>query len=296
MKYPYDIVSIVRQKTLSIEAHFTQGKTESPMKVFDDTFSRFAATIIAEGETAYFNIPIESLPGIRVRTDIAANEQFRPKAIIPKSTANSTVDTNSIAFTKKFLTGNLKGKSPAEVLLEDPVNGSKTLNNQYKWLKEHLKDYPKNKDLMDAIVAASKLDLSNITEADTGSMVSSAIEILDIGCRPLIRKQRDDGKSFVYEGKVVWDTSRKYPVTVSIKNYYATVVKKENGTLNVNLSSKDTETAVEKEFNMTADEWLSTLHEMESARDCFKLCHFNEGWKLAEAAAAEARKAAKKVS
>ena len=194
MKYPYDIVSIVRQKTLSIEAHFTQGKTESPMKVFDDTFSRFAATIIAEGETAYFNIPIESLPGIRVRTDIAANEQFRPKAIIPKSTANSTVDTNSIAFTKKFLTGNLKGKSPAEVLLEDPVNGSKTLNNQYKWLKEHLKDYPKNKDLMDAIVAASKLDLSNITEADTGSMVSSAIEILDIGCRPLIRKQRDDGK------------------------------------------------------------------------------------------------------
>lgn len=295
MKYPYDIVSIVRQKTLSIEAHFTQGTEESPMKVFDNTFSRFSATIIADGQTVYFNIPIESLPGMRARTDVAANEQFRPKVIIQK-TSNAEIDTNSIAFTKKFVTGTLKGKSPVEVLLEDPVNGSQTLNGQYKWLKEHLSQYPKNKDLMDAIVAASKLDLSKLSDADTGNMASSAIDILDIGCRPLIRKEREDGKCFVYEGKVVWDTSRKYPVTVSIKNYYADVKKNENGTLNVNLSSKDKDTAIEKEFNMTADEWLSTIHEMESARDCFKLCHFNEGWKLAESAAAEARKAARKVS
>ena len=296
MKYPYDIVSIVRQKTLSIEAHFTQGKEESPMKVFDSTFSRFSATIIADSQTAYFNIPIEALPGVRVRTDIAANEQFRPKAIVPKNTSSTDIDTNSIAFTKKFVTGTLKGKSPAEVLMEDPVNGSKTLNGQYKWLKDHLQQYPKNQDLMDAIMTASKLDLSKLSDADTGNMTSSSIVLLDIGCRPLIRKEREDGKCFVYEGKVVWDTSRNYPVTVTIKNYYANVKKNENGTLNVNLSSKDKDTAIEKEFNMTADEWLSTIHEMESARDCFKLCHFNEGWKLAESAAAEARKAARKVS
>lgn len=290
MKYPYDIVSFVRQKTLSIEAHFTQTKDESPMKVFDETFSRFAVTVIADGKTAYFNIPIEILPGMRTRTDIAAAEQFKQK--VPQVTKSAGVNTTSIAFTKKFATGSLKGKSPAEVLLEDPTNGAQTLNGQYKWLKEHLEQYPKNQELMDAIVEASKLDLSSISE-ETLPAASACMDILDIGCRPLIRKQRADGKCLVYEGKVTWDTSRKYPVTVTVKNYYANVVKNENGTLNVNIGSKDKETAVEKDFSMTADEWLFAMHELESARDCFKVSHFNEGWRLAETAAAEARNAAK---
>lgn len=291
MYYPYDIVSFVRKKTFSIEAHFEQRKDESPMKVFDDTFSRFTATILGDGSNAYFNIPIESLPGMRARTDIVVHEQYRPKAPVAKPSI-SGIDMNSIAFTRKFVAGTLKGKSPAEVRIEDP-NEKEVLTNQYKWLKSNLEKYPKNKELMDAIMEAAKMDLSALKNAGAASASSFIIDILDIGCRPLTRKQREDGKCFVYEGKVTWDTSMNYNVTVTIKNYYAEVIKNQNGTLNVNLSSKDASSEVVKEFKMSADEWLYALHEMEDARNCFKVCHFNEGHRLAEEVGEAARKAAK---
>ncbi len=286
MKYPYDIVSFVRQKTLSIEAHFVREKTESPMKVFDRTFSRFTTTIIADGETPYCNIPIESLAGMRTRTNLAAEAHFAPKTIAPQEDLG--VDTSSIAFTRKFICGDLKGKSPAEVLIENPEGGKKILNEQYLWLTNNLEKYPKNAELIDAIMVASRLDLSSVKPI--ASAPGNTFEILDIGCRPLIRKKREsDGKCFVYECKIIWDCSRKYPVSCTIKNYYADVKQTETGTLNVNLSSKDTNAEVEKEFSMTADEWLYALGEMESARDCFKMAHFLESYNMAENAASAAR-------
>jgi len=285
MDYPYDIVSLVRNKTLSIEAHFVQEKNESPMKVFDDTYSRFTCNIIKGGAT-WFNIPIEALPGMRAKTEIAAKEQFTPKTV---SATPASGEQTGPAFTTRFAMGNLKGKTPIEVLLEDPISGKETLNKQYKWLKENLSKYPNNKALMDAILDASKVDIASLGNVSVPS--TSVMEILNIGCRPIIRKKREDGKCFIYEGKVTWDTSRNYPVCVTVKNYYANVVQNTDKTLNVNIASKDAEEV--KDFNMTADEWLFALHEMEYARDCFKMFHFKEGWKLAEAAAEEARKAAK---
>ena len=288
MNYPYDIVTLFHKETFSVEAHFSQEKKESPMKVFDGAFSRFTGTIIKNKKVAFFNIPIEMLPGMRARTDIAAKEQYTPKSVQPDESASSP------AFTTKFFAGSLKGKSPAEIIMADPIGGKETLNAQYKWLKENKQKNPNyaenNQKLMDAIVATSKLDLSKLSKE---SVVSSNITVLDIGCRPLTRRTREDGKCLVYEGKVEWDTSRRYPVQVTIKNYYADVKKNDDGTLNVNLSSKDSSTEIINTGNLTADEWLYTLHEMESARNCFKMCHFNEGYNLAEKAAAEARNAAK---
>ena len=288
MKYPYDIVSFVRKKTFSIEAHFVRGTEDSPMKVFDSTFSRFTATVIADGNAAYFNLPIESLPGMRVKTDIAAHAQFEHVPQVQKD----GIDTSDPAFTTRFLTGTLKGKSPADVLIENPGDkGKEILNKQYKWLKSNLDKYPNNQRLMDAIMAASKLDEAKL--ATINLKPSGVYEILDIGCRPLTRKQREDGKCFVYEGKIMWDTSMDYPVSITVKNYYAEVIHNEDGTLNVNLSSKDQESEVRKEFLVTAEEWLYALDTMEKARDNFKSAYFQEGYQLAEKAAAEARKNAK---
>lgn len=62
---------------------------------------------------------------------------------------------NSIAYTARFYSGKLKGKSPAEVLNEP--DGKEILNEQYKWLRSNLEKYPNNKKLMDAITEAGKL-------------------------------------------------------------------------------------------------------------------------------------------
>jgi len=282
MQYPYDIVSLVRKQTFSIEAHFTQAKDESPMKVFDGSFSRFTMNVINKG-VAYCNIPIEALPGMRAKTNIASKNHFAPKSAI-------SGEHNTPAFTKRFVTGNLKGKTPIEVLLADPVNGKEQLNKQFVFLKQNVQKYPANQELLDAISEAAKVDITTLGNVTTATPV---IDILDIGCRPLIRKKRDDGKCFVYEGKITWDSSRNYSVCVTIKNYYANVVENADGTLNVNLNTKDTASEIVRDFNMTAEEWLYCLHEMEAARDCFKMLHFNEGHRLAEAAAQAAREAAR---
>lgn len=64
-------------------------------------------------------------------------------------------EEDNIAYTTRFYSGKLKGKSPAEVLNEP--DGQETLNNQFKWLRDNLATYPNNQKLMDAITEASKL-------------------------------------------------------------------------------------------------------------------------------------------
>ena len=59
---------------------------------------------------------------------------------------------------KPKVSGNLKGKTPIEVLLSDPGNGKKSLNDQYIWLKSNLEKYPKNRELMEAIEDAASQD------------------------------------------------------------------------------------------------------------------------------------------
>lgn len=278
MNYPNDIFTLIRQKTFSIEGHFHTDFEESPMKIFHDSFSKFKFNIVADKEAVSFNLHIEDLPGIVAKTRIASDTHFVPKQ------AAVTSGHNSPAFTVRFRTGNLKGKTPVDVLLEDPEKGKEMLNGQYKWLKENLEKYPANKEIMDAIIDATKQDLSALSSDAVSSSGSTVMTIVDIGCRPLTRKTRDDGKCFCYEGKVTWDTAKKYPVCVSIKNYYAPVTKKDDGTLNVNISGKDKNTEKVKDFNMTAEEWLAAVQMMESTRDAFMFCNFNKAYAIASEA------------
>ena len=289
MKYPYDIAVFQNTTdTLSIEAHFIQNKEESPMKVFDETFSRFTLNILSKQDVSYINVPFSELPAMLKKTDIAADEHFRPKKVT-KTEGGSGIDKTGPAFTKRFFAGKLKGKSPVDVLVENE-DGKTILKEQYIWLKENLAKYPANAELMSAIVDASKLNIEELKGTSLDDNAPSVIEILNIGCRPLTRKAREDGKCFVYEGNVTWDTGRKYPVTVTIRNYYAEVIKRDGGLLNVNLSSKDTATERIKKFSLSASDWLYALKTMERAEQAFYFCHFGEGNRLAEAAAEQARK------
>lgn len=284
MKYPYDIVSIVRQKTLSVEAKFTTEKEESPLSVFDK-FSRYVLNVIAEKKAATCNIPLVKMEEMRAITNVIANEHY--KGSVTEKSENS--EELSSAFTKRFQSGTLKGKSPAEVLLENE-NGKELLNKQYTWLRDNLSKYPKNKELMDAIVEASKLDLSNI-KLPTNSSIRN---ILAIDCRPLVKKKREDGKCFCYECNITYDAEKKYPVSVVVKNYYAPVVKTEKGLLNVILKEKDRASEISNEFNMTLEEWLDTLKKMELARDAYYICNFSSAYKLANEEFQKNRKAATK--
>ena len=280
MRYPFDIVSIVRNKTFSVEARYVREEEESPLKVFNH-FSRYVLSVIEDKKPSKCNIPVNSLSEIEAVTELCKKAYYEKPEI--KSTNTSP------AFTKRFTTGDLKGKTPVEVLLENE-NGKDILNKQYKWLKDNLEKYPKNKELMDAIVDASKLNVSTLKDIPA---TGKTYTILDIGCRPLIRKKREDGKCFCYEAKIIFDSSRNYPVSVTVKNYYAPVIKTDKGLFNVVLKDKDKATEVSNEFNMTMAEWLNTVEIMSMSKQAFYLSNFNKGLALATKCEEESRNRAR---
>jgi hypothetical protein len=293
MQYPYDIVSLVRKKTFSIEGHFLKKEDDSPMKIFGN-MSRFVFSIIEDKKAATFNLNLEELPILRAKTDAIAQHTFSrgftQVTAAPAAKEEGGLDTTTPAFTVKFTTGSLKGKTPAEIVASDP-DYKKTLTNQVKFLKENLAKYPANQAQIDAIMDACKLTPDQLKDVNTSGTAGDSLELLDIGVRPLIRKKREDGMCPCYEARIAWNNSDNYPVTVTIKNYYAPFVQKDNGTINVTVSGMDKSTLVSRDFHMTAADWLYCLSEMESAREAFRVYNFGKAWNMAEAAAEAARKA-----
>ncbi len=287
MQHPYEIVSYVRKKTFAVEARFTRKTDDKPLSIYADPFSRFTFVVISDKKAATCNVPIEIIADAKFRSQFVYGKQLE-QASVPMTGENR----NSIAYTTRFATGSFKGKSPMEVLIENgKEEGAKILNKEYQWLKSNLEKYKGNQKIMDAIVAASKEEIP-----EAAAQTSAPVTIIDIGCRPLTRKTREDGKCFCYEAKVIWDSSKNYPVTVRVANYYAPVEKKESGLLNVKLSAKDTSSEVVNEFAMTAAEWMNALDRMEAVKRGFENTYWADSFKLADKASYEAAEAAKRAA
>lgn len=279
MKYPFDCVThMTKNKTFSVEPRFSRKTDDSPLKIFAPGLSRFVFTTINSGKVAKCNVPISALADMEQRTQYAFNKYMeytcRPSAASDGKT--------SPAYTKKFFAGSLKGKTPADILAENGENGKTILNDQYKWLKANLDKFPKNKELMEAIMDAATLDVSGLKKDTT--IAPPIVPILDIGCRPLQRKTRGDGKCFCYEIHITFDASRDYPVNIKINNYYAPVLKRNDGTLNVKLSEKDQSSEIIGDFSMTAGDWNDTLDIMRLCKDSFFKNNFGNHLKMAEKA------------
>ena len=285
MDYPFEIATVIRQnKTFCAEAKFSRETEDKPLTVFSE-FSRFVLTIIQNGKFVTCNVPLDMLEEVKAVTDEAKRIFYGKK--------EETAEKQSIAFTKRFFSGSLKGKTPVEVLREP--NGRELLNNQYKWLKENISKFPKNKELMDAIVEASKLSEDEIN-AHVANETSCALTIMDVKCRPLVRKKREDGKCFCYEYNAVFDSTRSYPVSLTVKNYYAPVKKTDKGLLNVELAQKDKASELVHEFSFTMSEWINFVNKMDMAVTAYYNAFFVQGMNLAGKADKENREAASKAA
>jgi len=286
-KYPWDIWSAVRKQTMSVEAHLfpaeafpkdPQEEGESPLTGHSG-YSRFVVTVInAEKVALSANIPIREIAGIDAKTKFAATKQF-------EYDCRQKSEGVSPAYTVKITTGTFKGKTPAEVLLENPANREK-LTSHYNWLKENLAKYPNNKHQMEAIIEASNLEKAGNLKgevSDTGYKPS--VKIYEAPMRPLASKKREeDGKWLVYEFYIKWNVGDNYPVSVEIVNYYAPVEKKPDGTLNVKVSERDNESIRKNEMKLTAEEWLNANRSINSVLSQFEMLHAKSNFDAARRA------------
>jgi hypothetical protein len=82
----------------------------------------------------------------------------------------------------------------------------------------------------------------------------------------------------------VFDSSRKYQVSVEIENFYAPVKKLESGLLNVSVSEKDQSSAKKSTFSMSIEDWVNVVKQMELARDCFMMVNYQRAWRVSNEA------------
>lgn len=184
--------------------------------------------------------------------------------------------------------GIYKGKTPYEVLAGDSSQKDGLLK-QKAWLAGNLGKYPMNQEQIDAIdEAILMLDKGQLgSHAAEKGMETTQLKFGDIllyssGPRPLQRKMGDDGYCPVKEMSITWHIGKDYPVEINISNYDATIIKRDNGAINVETSKKRNE--VKTYFNISSDGWFDCLSRIQRHMDLFGIYNMTKQFKEADEA------------
>ena len=280
-KYPFEVCAIKRKtKTLAIMAHFTKAKAsedDTPLAVYDSKFSRLAVSVIdTESTSARANIPVSALEAIFKKTDYAFDLQMR--MIYEHGEEKASEKKTSPAYTVAIASGLLKGKTPAKVLLEEKEQGKEALKKQYDWLKANLEKYPKNAVQMEAIAEAVKLYGEGRLSTEAAKNANArTVEVYRAPARALIRKERADGMCPVHDLRICWNVDEQGSVTIAVANYYAPVIRRDDGTISPQTSACDRNSIVKISITVTVEEWLNAIRSVKSAMHQFetvnaKLC------------------------
>lgn len=295
-KNPREIAYIVEKNTFAVFDGLSEAQIENeeePLTLHSRKFSRFSFLIInAEKKAVTANINVRDIFGLISKSKVAMQQEILQQ--MTSSADPKETEELSSAYTVTISSGVLKGRTPAEVLITDGEKGIQALQNQYLFLRENVGKYPKNKTQMDAIMEASKLLKEGKLNKETCEKnKSNCFSLYSSGLKPLVRKTDNQGRCFVYEISIDWHFGEARPVTVHIKNFYAPVVKKENGLFNVQASKLDTVTQKDNYMNLTYDDWAYVLHMIETDIERFESSIYGKKRKESDRYEYENKQAAK---
>lgn len=270
-KNPREIAYIVEKSTFAILDGLTESNIENeeePLTLHSRKFSRFSFLIINQDKkAATANMNVKEMFGFLEKSHFAMQQEI----LYQFNSGSNEEEELPLAYTVTITSGTLKGRTPADVLLNDGEEGKKLLNNQYTFLKNNLSKYPKNKTQMDAIVNASQLLKEGKLDADAvGKGQTKRISLYSSGLRPLVNRKNNAGMSFVYELTVDWLLGEKRPLMITIVNYYAPVIKKDDGMLNVQVKQRDQTTLRNNTVNLTFEDWAYVQHMIETDIERFE--------------------------
>lgn len=271
-KNPREVAYIVEKSTFAVLDGLTEADIENeeePLTLHSRKFSRFSFLIINQDKkAATANLNVKEMFGFLAKSRFAIQQEMLYRFNVTDAKEEEELP---LAYTVTIASGSLKGRTPADVLLNDGEEGKKLLNNQYTFLKNNLSKYPKNKTQMDAIVNASQLLKEGKLDADAvGKGQTKRISLYSSGLRPLVNRKNNAGMSFVYELTVDWLLGEKRPLMITIVNYYAPVIKKDDGMLNVQVKQRDQTTLRNNTVNLTFEDWAYVQHMIETDIERFE--------------------------
>ena len=274
-KYIKEVASVVRKQTFYVESNLTSpldnGESGSPFNIYGKSYARYKFVAINENKKcATANIKVDEMIALIEKSRICYRKAT--EELMFGSNSNNAADTKlSIAYTVKYPHGSYKGKSPAQVLLEE---GREALEKNKKFLLVNVSKFPNNQKIIDAIDDALVLDDLGQLSAESANSVKQNVNsatLYSAEMRPLVRKVREDGKTFIYEVSVKWELGNNYPVVIRVRNYYAPVEKLPDGRLNVKKSEYDKNSLIDNSFAMSADEWLNVIYRIDANMKQFEM-------------------------
>lgn len=276
-KYPYQICSIKRaKKTLGVDAQlFTPRENEDipPMEVHSG-FSRFVLTLVDKEKniSPTANIPANDVLFVKLQSENAIRELNN--ASTPNESNGSIND--SIAYTQKLFDRNFKGRTPAEILMNNPDDKEKLLGVR-EWLNDNVAAYPKNQAQIDAIDEAIMLfDMGELGNKTTVVNTSHVFDIYRTDYK-FKTKTDDKGNNLIYGISVVCDTSKDYPFIINITNCYAPVQTLSNGQKNIKMN--EAVNMMKSSLSMSSSEWYSVISRMSNTLKNFEAINFERAYK-----------------
>ncbi len=295
--YPYQISSAFSRNmkkkittTLGIEAHFSleDGKTDSPEECSVNPleihagYSRFTVALIKKDEVkSTKSVVTANIPAVDDADRIIARTRACTTLIVNyemnKSSAPDSEAETDPAYTVTLMTGNLKGKTPAQLLLEDAVKNRKLLIEQYKFLESKLQTYPANQAQLDAIKSAIKKYDACELEAKETTGSERAVTVYEANFKPLKSTLDESGKVLVYSISIKCYPGRNYPYEVTVSNkrcrWDGQVAHPQAGDWHDEVSIYLDET-----------KWLGIVAAMERQLDSFTLTNYIRQYQKADAA------------
>lgn len=291
IKYPKQVAGLKQskngeKKTLGITCELTTPRIDSekeksmPLEMHATGLSRFVFTLIKKTDTnkdfVFANVPADEGYYIYEKTVLSMQE-----ILASKRTDISANESLSPAYIERFSMGQYKGKTPAELLLENPENKD-GLIKQGEFLNKNAEKYPANKKMIAAIKDAIHLLKEGKLENKVAPTTSNVITIYDEPMKPLVSNKNSKGNSLVYGIKIQCDTSRNLPFYIEIMNCYAPVDKTEEGTLNPRM--KEAEDIKKIFMNMSEKDWYKTINRIEKTLENFEIISFRDQMKISEEA------------
>jgi len=279
MNYPRQCCKVKRaNQVLSVEAFLAiAGENDlksNPLEI--PGYSLFKLTIIdKKGNktiTPFANIPEADVSMIKTVTDIAIEEAVKNK--VDASEALTAGATSSV----RFRTGQYIGKTPMEILMENPEQNKGKLLAQKDFLAKNVEKFPNNQPVMDAIDEAITLHESG-SNVNVEPQKSTHIIIYEQKVKILerIKKKGDDSRCRIYNITMAYDSTKKNPFTIRIANGFAKINKTAIGAMQADMRS-----VVDKEestMSLTESEFVSMVNRMNELHEAFVIVNLGPQYK-----------------
>lgn len=271
VRYPRQIYSAKRETViLSIDNYLSKpdSKDKVPPLEMHSSFSRFIVTIIdksgTETKTPKANIPAGDVPGIVEISKLVMLEKLRYES----STGEISESALSAGYTQKILVGGFRGKTPADILLENPDDREKLLSTR-KFLADKAEHYASNKKQVEAIDDAIFLLDSGKLQKQAGARRSSAVHVYDVDHK-YMRDTNECGHRLFYSMSIVCQYGNKYPWEVTIENMFAPGLPGPKGGLVPKVDEKSS--SARCTFRLNDMEWMQLINRLNSDLQYFESC------------------------